>query len=143
MPEGTLVLGNQNMSAHVGEGNGIGTMAMLDKHIRTLMKGENVLTPASVELMKNTVSEHNKTYGLGCFYVENLGYGHNGNIKGNLSQMLYDPLTDVSVILMSNCVDYNNDMPGLMNGLYTLNNTGYAVREILGFPANELTPLVK
>jgi D-alanyl-D-alanine carboxypeptidase len=143
MPEGTLVFGNQNMSANVADGNGIGTMALIDKHIRTLMKAENVLTPASVELMKNTVSEHNKTYGLGCFYVENLGYGHNGNIKGNLSQMLYDPLTDVSVIMMSNCVDYNNGMPGLMNGLYTLNNTGYAVRKILGFPANELTPLVK
>jgi len=143
MPDGTLVFGNQNMSANVADGNGIGTMALLDKYIRTLMKAENVLTPASVELMKSTVSEHNKTYGLGCFYVENLGYGHNGNIKGNLSQMLYDPLTDVSVIMMSNCVDYNNGMTGLKNCLYTLNNTGYAVRIILGFPANELTPLVK
>ncbi|MDQ3140827.1 MAG: hypothetical protein M3Q56_01115 [Bacteroidota bacterium] len=50
---GTLVFEKQNMSAHVAGGNGIGTMAMLDKHIRSLMKGENVLTPASVELMKN------------------------------------------------------------------------------------------
>ncbi|MEO8665447.1 MAG: serine hydrolase domain-containing protein [Ignavibacteria bacterium] len=141
--DSTVVYRGENMSANVADGNGIGTMAMLDKHIRSLMKGENVLTPASIELMKNTVSEQNKTYGLGCFYTENLGYGHNGNIKGYLSQMFYDPLTDVSVIMMTNAVDYNHDMPGLLNGLYTLNNSGYAVREILGFPANKLTPLVK
>ncbi|MEO6695690.1 MAG: serine hydrolase domain-containing protein [Ignavibacteria bacterium] len=144
MPGGTfLVLEKQNMSANVADGNGIGTMALLNKYIRSLMKGESVLTAKSVELMKNTVSEHNKTYGLGCFYVENLGYGHNGNIKGYLSQMFYDPLTDVSVIMMTNAVDYNHEMPGLLNGLYTLNNTGYAAREILDLPANKLTTLVK
>jgi len=143
MPGGTLVLEKQNMSSQVAGGNGIGTMAMLDKYIRTIMKGENVLTSASVELMKNTVSEHNKTYGLGCFYVENLGYGHNGNIKGYLSQMFYDPLTDVSIIMMANAVDFSHDMPGLINGLHTLNTTGYAAREILGLPANKLTTLVK
>lgn len=46
----------KNATAHIAEGNGIGTMTELAKYIRTTMKAENVLTTQSVQLMK-TASE--------------------------------------------------------------------------------------
>lgn len=126
--DSVTIYSDVNISAHVGEGNGIGTMADLNKYIRTLMKGENVLNKNSVELMKNSVSDSNKTYALGCLYIKDLGYGHNGCIKGYLSYMMYDPETDVSVIIMMPENDYSNmkDEQSLINGLKTLVNTGFA-----------------
>ncbi|MEZ4689804.1 MAG: hypothetical protein R3A12_06330 [Ignavibacteria bacterium] len=43
------------MSAHVGEGNGYATFAELDKYVRSIMKGENVLNAQSIKLMQNSV----------------------------------------------------------------------------------------
>ena len=96
-----------NMSAQVAEGNGYTTMKNLNTYIRTLLKGENVLTTSSVELMKNGGSDANHTYGYGCFYKENLGYGHNGARIGNMTIMVYDPEIDVSIISYINAI--NND----------------------------------
>lgn len=128
-----------NMSSHVGEGNGYATFSELDRYIRTLMKGESFLTPTSIELMQKSVSEHNKTYALGCFYIEDLGYGHNGCIKGYLSNMLYDPLTDVSVIIMMPVNDYSiPDEKGIVIGLKTLANAGFSARMALGFSGKKL-----
>ena len=126
---------NVNMSAHVGEGNGIGTMADLNKYIRTLMKGENVLNKSSIELMKHTVSDSNKTYALGCFYIKDLGYGHNGCIKGYLSLMMYDPDTDVSLIVMLPENDYTiaEDEESIIKGLKAIVNAGFAARLALGY----------
>ena len=137
--DSTTVYENINMSAHVGEGNGYATFSELDKYIRTLMKGENLLTPKSVELMKNTVSDSNKTYALGCFYIKDLGYGHNGCIKGYLSNMLYDPATDVSLIIMMPVNDYSEpDENGIVYGLKALANAGFKSRMVLGYPGRVL-----
>ncbi len=138
-PDSTAIYSSVNMSAHVGEGNGYTTFSELDKYVRSLMKGENVLTPASVELMQKSVSEHNKTYGLGCFYIEDLGYGHNGCIKGYLSNMLYDPLTDVSLIIMMPVNDYTfPNEEGIVHGLKALANAGFKARMALGFPGKDI-----
>jgi D-alanyl-D-alanine carboxypeptidase len=130
-----VIFTDVNMSAHVGEGNGIATMSELNKYIRTLMKGENVLNKHSIELMQHTVSDSNKTYGLGCFYIKDLGYGHNGCIKGYLSLMLYDHDTDVSVIVMLPENDYTSgeNEASLVNGLKAIVNAGFAARIALGF----------
>lgn len=137
--DSTTVFSSVNMSAHVGEGNGFASFSELDKYIRSLMKGENVLTPASIELMKHSVSDSNKTYALGCFFIEDLGYGHNGCIKGYLSNMLYDPLTDVSVIIMMPINDYSYpDEEGIVYGLKTLANAGFKARMVLGFPGKHI-----
>ncbi len=130
-----VIFTDVNMSAHVGEGNGIATMSELNKYIRTLMKGENVLNKQSIELMQHSVSDSNKTYGLGCFYIKDLGYGHNGCIKGYLSLMLYDPDTDVSVIVMLPENDYTiaNDEESIINGLKAIVNAGFAARIALGY----------
>ncbi len=119
-----------NMSAQVAEGNGYSTMKNLNTYIRTLLKGENILSTESVELMKTSTSTADPTYGLGCFYKENLGYGHNGVRVGNMSIMMYDPDNDVSVICYINCVDFQN-FP--MN-YYAMTDAAYAVRELLGYP---------
>jgi D-alanyl-D-alanine carboxypeptidase len=124
------VYADANMSAHVAEGNGYGTFVELNKYIRSLMKGTNVLTQQYIELMKHDVSTANPNYALGCFHVPNLGYGHNGAINGNLSFMLYDPDVDVSVIILMPLIDYQN--LGLCSS--ALVSAGYESRTALGFP---------
>jgi D-alanyl-D-alanine carboxypeptidase len=119
-----------NMSAQVAEGNGYSTMRSLNTYIRTLMKGENILTPASVGMMKNEVSITEPTYGLGCFYKQNLGYGHNGARIGNLSLMIYDPVYDISIVSYISAFDLDN----FMATYYAIIDVAYAVRETLGYP---------
>lgn len=138
--DSTTIFTNVNMSAHVGEGNGYATFAELNKYIRSIMKGQNVLNMKSIELMKNSVSDSNKTYALGCLYIEDLGYGHNGCIKGYLSYMMYDPVTDVSVIIMMPANDYS--LPGeegIIDGLKALVNGAFSSRMALGFPGKVIS----
>lgn len=138
-PDSTNVFTDVNMSAHVGEGNGYATFAELDKYVRSIMKGENVLNAQSIKLMQNSVSDSNKTYALGCFHIDDLGYGHNGCIKGYLSLMLYDPKTDVSVIAMMPLNDYTYpEEKGIVYGVKALLNTGFAARMALGFSGKHI-----
>jgi D-alanyl-D-alanine carboxypeptidase len=130
----TIIITEHNMSAHVAEGNGYGTMSELDKYIRTLMKGYNVLTQGSVDLMKNQLSPGDTTYALGCIKVTNLGYGHNGAIYGYLSYMLYDPAYDASVIIMMPFWDESGGLQSFSTCMKTLLNAGYAARTVLGLP---------
>lgn len=119
-----------NMSAQVAEGNGYTTMKNLNTYIRTLMKGENVLSMASVDMMKHDVSTASPTYGLGCFYSENLGYGHNGARIGNMSLMMYDPELDVSLITYISAIDEVD----FMETYFAITDVAYAVREAMGYP---------
>ncbi len=119
-----------NMSAQVAEGNGYTTMKNLNTYIRTLMKGENVLTTASVEMMKHDVSTASPTYGLGCFYNENLGYGHNGARVGNMTLMMYDPELDISLITYISAID---EVDFLIT-YFAITDVAYAVREAMGYP---------
>ncbi len=119
-----------NMSAQVAEGNGYSSMKNLNTYIRTLLKAENVLTAESVDLMKNSVSTADPNYGLGCFYKDNLGYGHNGARVGNLTLMLYDPVYDVSFISYTNAIDEND----FVTSILSIYDVAYAAREALGYP---------
>lgn len=119
-----------NMSAQVAEGNGYTTMRNLNTYIRTLMKGENALTLASVEMMKHEVSTGSPTYGLGCFYSKNLGYGHNGARIGNLSLMMYDPELDISLITYISAIDGDD----FLATYHAITDVAYAVRETMGYP---------
>lgn len=123
-----------NMSAHVAEGNGYGTMNELNTYIRTLIKGENVLSLESVELMITDTSPGNTEYSLGCLHAKNLGVGHNGAIDGYLSLMVYDTEFDVSVIVMMPMWDESNGIPSFLECFKTLNCAGWAAREALGYP---------
>lgn len=119
-----------NMSAQVAEGNGYTTMKNLNTYIRSLLKGENVLTAESVELMKTSVSVADPNYGLGCFYKENLGYGHNGARVGNISLMFYDPENDVSIVAYISALDEAY----FVNTYFAIQDLAYAARELLGYP---------
>lgn len=122
-----------NMTAQIGEGNGYGTMEELNKYIRTLMKGENVLKPATIQLMQKDVSSGDVTYGLGSSYLENIGYGHRGARLGILNLMSYDPDYDVSVIVMIPLYD-DRSTPAFAACINSLSEAAYAAREVFGYP---------
>jgi len=95
-----------NQSPSVGSGNIISTPADLARWVRRLIRAEAGLNAASVAVMKTaTPQSGSNKYGLGIFYVDRLGYGHNGAVSGYLSQMLYDPDSDVTTIVYFNVWD--------------------------------------
>ncbi|NEU70270.1 beta-lactamase family protein [Spirosoma agri] len=128
--------GPVNMSAHVGEGNGYSTMAGLNTYIRSLMRGENVLTPATLQLMQTDirVTPTNTNYGLGTIRFTNLGYGHNGAIAGYLSLMAYDPATDVSVVAMLPLWDFTKGEDSFLTCFRHMYYAAYAAKGALGYP---------
>lgn len=122
-----------NMSAQVGEGNGYATFSELNKFVRSLMKGENVLSPQTLQLMQNSGSVARPNYALGCFFTKNLGYGHNGARIGYLSVMAYDPDYDVSVVVLLTLIDSSSEA-AFINCFTTLTDAAYAARSALGYP---------
>lgn len=133
-PERVEKFDKYNMSAQVGEGNGYGTMSQLNIHIRTLMKGQNVLKPATVQLMQKDLSPGDLRYALGCTLTPNLGYGHNGARIGYLSLMAYDPDHDVSVVSMIPLFDLRNGNVSFLKCYNSIIDAAYAAREALDFP---------
>uniref|UniRef100_UPI002B253331 hypothetical protein n=1 Tax=Pectobacterium carotovorum TaxID=554 RepID=UPI002B253331 len=122
----------KNASAHIGEGNGQGTMVMLTDYIRSLMKGDNVLYASSAELMRtNKGPATTSGYGLGCSNFPGIGYGHNGATEGYLSLMAYDPKSDVSVIVLLPFWDLRGD--NLNKCIATLNSTAIEAKKTLGY----------
>jgi len=130
----TEIYGDCNMSAQVGEGNGYGTLDNLHTYIRTLMQGENVLSPTTVQLMQTDVSVANPDYGLGCLNKENIGYGHNGARIGNLSFMAYDPDDDVSIAVSLPLWDLTEGMDSFLKCFSAMYDAAYAARQELGYP---------
>lgn len=134
LPNGTTkVYSDVNISANVGEGNGYGTMLMLNTYIRSMMKGTNVLTTNTIQIMKTTVSPSNMNYGLGCAYIHNLGYGHTGATHGYFSNIFYDPQTDVSVISLLPLWDNSGGDTTFFKCFYATIDAMYASRVALGF----------
>lgn len=135
----TIIFGDYNMSAQVAEGNGYSTPVSLNAFVRSLMKGQNVLTPETVKLMQTDVNpKSGNQYALGCFFTPNLGYGHNGERCGTLSLAMYDPATDVSVVAFINLVDNRNLTNGPENTFIKCFNAiygaAYGGRSALGYP---------
>ena len=127
-----------NMSAHVGEGNGYGNFIDLNRFVRTLFTGKNVLNSTTVTTMISDIGPHttdNYSYALGCEHVKNLGYGHNGAILGYLSTMRYNPDTDVSVVVLMPMIDGSNGMTTLttciQEGIYS---AAWETLSVLGYP---------
>lgn len=133
-PTGVEKYDAYNITAQIGEGNGYGTMEELHKYVRTLMQGRNVLKPATVQLMQRDVSAANPTYGLGCSYIKNIGYGHYGARLGSLNLMSYDPDYDVSVLVMIPLYDFRDGNASFGICYYSLSDAAYAARAALGYP---------
>jgi D-alanyl-D-alanine carboxypeptidase len=130
----TITYTNCNMSANVSEGNGYGTIGTLNQYVRSLMKGSNILTPTSVNLMQTDIAPGSTTYALGCTYQKNLGYGHTGSTHGYMSAMFYDPLTGVSVIAMLPVWDFSNGMTSYNHANTEMIRACYLARMTLGYP---------
>jgi len=128
-----IVFDESNMSAHVAEGNGYSNFENLNQFVRTLMLGQNVLQPATIELMQTDVSAANAGYALGCMHTTNLGYGHNGCIRGYLSLMVYDPDYDVSLIALLPMVDQVTSS-NFETSFYGMYEAAWKARDVLGFP---------
>lgn len=134
LPNGIQQFDNYNISAQVGEGNGYGTMNALNTYIRSLMKGENVLQPSTVQLMQTDNTPYDSAYSLGCNYRINLGYGHNGARIGYLSLMAYDPVNDISIVAMVNMWDLRNGTTSFLLPFNAIYDAAYAARDALGYP---------
>jgi D-alanyl-D-alanine carboxypeptidase len=128
-----------NKSGNIGEGNGYGTMSMLRTYIRSMMKGTNILTPATVEIMKNDLSPGSPNYALGCTLFTNLGYGHTGATMGYFSCMFYDPITGVSVVGMIPMWDQTNNGNNFNAPFYAMLDACWAARTVLGFSGKPVT----
>ncbi|TKK65960.1 serine hydrolase [Ilyomonas limi] len=134
LPGGIQQFDNYNMSAQVGEGNGYGTMNALNTYIRSLMRGENVLQPSTVQLMQTDKTPYDSAYALGCNYRINLGYGHNGARIGYLSLMAYDPANDISIVSMVTMWDLRNGTTSFLLPFNAIYDAAYAARNALGYP---------
>ncbi|MBE7174022.1 MAG: serine hydrolase [Williamsia sp.] len=123
-----------NMSAQIGEGNVYGTMEDANTWIRSLMKGGNVLTRGTIQLMQKDLSPGAPDYALGCTFKQNLGYGHNGARIGYLNLMVYDPETDVSVVTQLSLWDLRDGFNSFIKCFNAIYDAGYAARTALGYP---------
>ncbi|UKB79171.1 serine hydrolase domain-containing protein [Chryseobacterium sp. MEBOG07] len=123
----------KNASAHIGEGNGLGTMVILSNYIRSVFKGENVLYASNAELMRtNKGPATTNGYGLGCYSFEGIGYGHTGATEGYLSMMAYDPKSDVSVIVLMPFWDLSSN-DNFARCLNTMSTTVIEAKRTLGY----------
>ncbi len=107
-----------NMSGNVAEGNLITTPSDLAKFLRTLLRGDGVLSATTISsIMTNCIPQNdysNTAYGCGLGLINNLGYGHSGAHAGYLSQMVYVPNADICIVIFTNVWDYSNGMTSLM-----------------------------
>lgn len=119
-----------NMSDQVGPGNIISTPANMAVWARTLLSGRGPLTRAQVSRMA-TVAEGNKSYGLGIGNSV-VGAGHTGAHPGYVNLVAYNPLDDVSVVVVTPFIDYEkklDDQLALMIAVAT------EARRIAGYTA--------
>lgn len=98
-----------NMSINVAEGNLISTPEQLARWNRALLTGAAGLDVSTVDSMKCAIpAGATDCYGLGFQQFSGLGFGHTGAHNGYLSVMLYDPVTDVSIVLFFSLLDFDD-----------------------------------
>ena len=122
------------MSAQVGEGNGYGTMADLNTFVRTLQTGRNVLTPATIALMKASRAPGEADYGLGVQSFGLVGHGHTGARVGNLSLTAYDAVTDTSLVAYLAFWDERGGPDAFFRSFSVLLDAVVAARRAVGLP---------
>ena len=101
-----------NISANVAEGNLISNAADLSRFMRSLIRGDGVLSPVWVNgfmLVIPKTSFENLNYALGITYAQNLGWGHTGAHEGFYTRMVTDPVNDITVVAFVNSW---NEVPG-------------------------------
>ena len=121
-----------NYSYDPGSGNLVTTPENLVRWIRSLIKAQTRVSPEQITQMQ-TITPPAAFYGLGLLHKSGLGYdlgwGHNGGTGGYLTDAYHDPITDVSYVLQSSLIDFN-DLGGQMNWM---TQTAIDVRKIIGY----------
>ncbi len=125
-----------NISANVAEGNLITTPGDLAHFLRSLVRGEGVLSAATVNdlMLAPLVPPDTVTnYTCGISYTENLGFGHSGAHEGYLSFMVSDPESDFTVVAFTNAWNIVNGlMPGIMEQFeLVLQEPAFSAKEIV------------
>lgn len=114
-----------NASYDPGSGNMITTPADLARWIKLLIKGETRVSPSQVARMCEVSAD--SSYGLGIVHKitgsVDLGFGHAGGTSGYLTDMYYNPVTDVGYVLQCSLIDFGD----LRGELGWLNTTGAAL----------------
>jgi len=120
-----------NMSAHVAEGNMITTPNDLSQWVKLLYSGKTSLNKEYVDMMTdvNPTGEGHGNYGLGTSYIEGLGYGHNGAHMGYMTVMAYDKENDVAIVISSSVLNFD-DIIGEIQYMYDI---GQTAKRILGY----------
>ena len=100
---------SDNPSWQVANGNLVTTPADLAEWGRRLYTGNAGLEREYVKMMMDAkkVSDTGG-YGLGCSYSEGIGYGHSGAVSGYLSMMTYDPDDDLSIVVFTNVMNWDD-----------------------------------
>lgn len=112
-----------NISCNVAEGNLVTTPDDLARFLRTLLRGEGVLTAHTVNstLIKiPQIPSGSNSYACGIFYAQNLGWGHNGAHAGYLSRMVSDPESDITIVAFTNCWNVTNGIKSIEDQLNNL-----------------------
>jgi D-alanyl-D-alanine carboxypeptidase len=119
-----------NMSAHVAEGNVISTPADLALWVRAIIRGEAGVSKEFVDMMKcQPEAPQTSCYGMGIIFLDGLGYGHNGAHEGYLSLMLYNPDDDVALVVFFGILDGDH----IDQQLHFINEVGSEARKALGY----------
>ncbi len=129
MPDGLKDVTEWNFSCNVAEGNIITTPDDLSNFIRTLVRGEGVLKPATVN--GTMLPSIPNTYGCGVVNWLNLGFGHNGAQHGFRSYMITDPEIDFTVVVFINTLNLIDGMTSFnYQDIYLLKEACYRAKNI-------------
>jgi D-alanyl-D-alanine carboxypeptidase len=124
-----------NISGNVAEGNLITTPADLAKFLRESLLGRGVISSVVMnQVILNMIPMGGATangYGCGLQYVPNLGYGHTGAHEGYLSEMIYDPVTDITMVIYSNAWDLRDGILSISKVMNTMQEALYKTKGIV------------
>lgn len=99
-----------NYSYDPGSGNVFTTPADLSRWIRLLVRGEAGVSKEQVARMADVSPD--SQYGLGLSRKKSgsydLGLGHNGGAPGFLTDLAYNPETDMGYVLVSSLIDFDD-----------------------------------
>ncbi len=119
-----------NPSYEVANGNLVASPVQLASWARMLYSGQAGLQDQYKRMMMDIRPLSDSLgYGLGTEYIKGLGYGHSGGMEGYLSRMVYDPDSDVSVVIYANVLNWDDPARQLM----LLTGIIFRTREILSY----------
>ena len=122
-----------NASYGHAEGNMVTTFGDLALWMRKLIRGEASVSPENALRMLEVLPiapGSRSSYGLGISEEPpGLGFGHNGGIIGYFTIARYDPAADVTLVMLSSLIDFD-DMDGLGMAAY---DAAFEARKVLGY----------